>query len=188
MLAADGHSPDLRRRDPGDRPWHKSFRPIIRSYFRTWIMAYKCGCVEIDYSSTPWSPRAIRQAQTAGNISMAEGAGFEPAIRFPVYTLSRRAPSTARPPLRCLGAFPPRCAKDQRAASSIGAIRPAQARGQAANSGQYPAPLTGPASATRALREDRRRARRYSAYARPVYRGSPAQRKQRARRASAPGR
>ena len=32
---------------------------------------------------------------------MAEGAGFEPAIRFPAYTLSRRAPSTTRPPLRC---------------------------------------------------------------------------------------
>ena len=31
---------------------------------------------------------------------MAEGAGFEPAIRFPIYTLSRRAPSTTRPPLR----------------------------------------------------------------------------------------
>jgi hypothetical protein len=30
---------------------------------------------------------------------LAEGAGFEPAIRFPAYTLSRRAPSTARPPL-----------------------------------------------------------------------------------------
>jgi hypothetical protein len=33
---------------------------------------------------------------------LAEGAGFEPAIRFPVYTLSRRAPSTARPPLHAL--------------------------------------------------------------------------------------
>src|SRR5579872_7148811 len=32
-------------------------------------------------------------------LPMAEGAGFEPAIRFPVYTLSRRAPSTTRPPL-----------------------------------------------------------------------------------------
>ena len=31
---------------------------------------------------------------------LAEGAGFEPAIRFPVYTLSRRAPSATRPPLR----------------------------------------------------------------------------------------
>jgi hypothetical protein len=31
---------------------------------------------------------------------LAEGAGFEPAIRFPAYTLSRRAPSAARPPLR----------------------------------------------------------------------------------------
>ena len=31
---------------------------------------------------------------------MAEGAGFEPAMELPPYTLSRRAPSTARPPLR----------------------------------------------------------------------------------------
>ena len=31
---------------------------------------------------------------------MAEGAGFEPAIRFPVYTLSRRASSTTRAGLR----------------------------------------------------------------------------------------
>ena len=31
---------------------------------------------------------------------MAEREGFEPPIRFPVYTLSRRAPSTTRPSLR----------------------------------------------------------------------------------------
>jgi len=31
---------------------------------------------------------------------LAEGEGFEPSIRFPVYTLSKRAPSAARPPLR----------------------------------------------------------------------------------------
>jgi hypothetical protein len=30
---------------------------------------------------------------------MAEGEGFEPSIRFPVYTLSKRAPSATRPPL-----------------------------------------------------------------------------------------
>mgnify|MGYP001234718930 CR=1 FL=1 len=30
---------------------------------------------------------------------LAERVGFEPTIRFPVYTLSKRAPSTARPPL-----------------------------------------------------------------------------------------
>ncbi|CAA7617222.1 hypothetical protein MTBSS4_180100 [Magnetospirillum sp. SS-4] len=35
---------------------------------------------------------------------MAEGEGFEPSIRLnTVYTLSRRAPSTARPPLRATG-------------------------------------------------------------------------------------
>ena len=32
-------------------------------------------------------------------ISFAERKGFEPSIRFPVYTLSRRAPSTTRTPL-----------------------------------------------------------------------------------------
>jgi hypothetical protein len=31
---------------------------------------------------------------------VAEGVGFEPTIRFPVYTLSKRAPSATRPPLR----------------------------------------------------------------------------------------
>lgn len=31
---------------------------------------------------------------------MAERQGFEPWRRFPAYTLSRRAPSTTRPPLR----------------------------------------------------------------------------------------
>ena len=31
---------------------------------------------------------------------MAERKGFEPSRRFPAYTLSRRAPSTTRPPVR----------------------------------------------------------------------------------------
>src|SRR6266567_6355782 len=31
---------------------------------------------------------------------LAEGVGFEPTIRFPVYTLSKRAPSATRPSLR----------------------------------------------------------------------------------------
>ena len=30
---------------------------------------------------------------------MAEGEGFEPSIRLPAYTLSKRAPSATRPPL-----------------------------------------------------------------------------------------
>ena len=30
---------------------------------------------------------------------MAEGVGFEPMIRLPVYTLSKRAPSATRPSL-----------------------------------------------------------------------------------------
>ena len=33
-------------------------------------------------------------------LEVAERQGFEPWRRFPAYTRSRRAPSTARPPLR----------------------------------------------------------------------------------------
>ena len=32
-------------------------------------------------------------------IDMAERKGFEPSRRLPAYTLSKRAPSTTRPPL-----------------------------------------------------------------------------------------
>jgi hypothetical protein len=39
-------------------------------------------------------------ARTAANEILAEGVGFEPTIRFPVYTLSKRAPSATRPSLR----------------------------------------------------------------------------------------
>jgi hypothetical protein len=39
---------------------------------------------------------------------LAEGVGFEPTIRLPVYTLSRRAPSTTRPPLRSFSRHPSR--------------------------------------------------------------------------------
>ena len=52
-------------------------------------------------------PKADFECDADGNglqlislYDLAERAGFEPAIRFPVYTLSRRAPSTTRPPLR----------------------------------------------------------------------------------------
>ena len=34
---------------------------------------------------------------------MADRQGFEPWRRSPAYTLSRRAPSTTRPPVRCAG-------------------------------------------------------------------------------------
>ena len=47
---------------------------------------------------------------------VAEGVGFEPTIGFPLYTLSKRAPSTARPPL--LG-FPRGGRKPNRAATLL---------------------------------------------------------------------
>src|SRR6185312_14742047 len=41
------------------------------------------------------SPRRMLVAE-----GLAEGVGFEPTLRFPVNTLSKRAPSATRPPLR----------------------------------------------------------------------------------------
>src|SRR5262252_3313366 len=38
--------------------------------------------------------------RTPGRGLLAEGVGFEPTLRFPVNTLSKRAPSATRPSLR----------------------------------------------------------------------------------------
>ena len=45
--------------------------------------------------------RARRRGQAGGQMTqrVAEGVGFEPTLRFPVNTLSKRAPSATRPPL-----------------------------------------------------------------------------------------
>jgi hypothetical protein len=59
----------------------------------------KLMSVEMWYvDATPWcSAIIIRYADLF--LSLAEGVGFEPTIRFPVYTLSKRAPSATRPSL-----------------------------------------------------------------------------------------
>ena len=43
--------------------------------------------------------RTIHIARSA-RWRMAEREGFEPSLQFPVNTLSKRAPSATRPPLR----------------------------------------------------------------------------------------
>ena len=44
------------------------------------------------------NPHTLKNAQNTKALckTLAEGEGFEPSIRFPVYTLSKRAPSAAR--------------------------------------------------------------------------------------------
>ena len=69
-----------------------------------WLYRRRPTCEDVTLVSTsPGGTIADRTANerpgTNDGRSLAEGAGFEPAIRFPVYTLSRRAPSTTRPPL-----------------------------------------------------------------------------------------
>src|SRR6478735_8741071 len=44
-------------------------------------------------SASDWRPKNMFQRK------VAEGVGFEPTLRFPVNTLSKRAPSATRPPL-----------------------------------------------------------------------------------------
>jgi hypothetical protein len=56
------------------------------------------GCLICGLSCGPLHETSVNSL--IHNWLLAEGAGFEPAIRFPAYTLSRRAPSAARPPLR----------------------------------------------------------------------------------------
>ena len=79
------------------------------------------------------------------DLCLAEGVGFEPTIRFiTVYTLSRRAPSATRPPLR--GAARPHVR------SSAGTVTKSTARCNAIAAtpgkpaiGDWRAPLSGPA-------------------------------------------
>ncbi len=47
------------------------------------------------------SPFKMLAAMIDDEIEMADREGFEPSIRLPVYTRSRRAPSATRPPVRC---------------------------------------------------------------------------------------
>ena len=44
-----------------------------------------------------WS---CRVGEVSVGIGMAERVGFEPTVEFPLHTLSKRAPSTARTSLR----------------------------------------------------------------------------------------
>src|SRR5581483_10924710 len=54
-----------------------------------------CKCLFYSHFSN------ISEAQRkSAKDGLSEGVGFEPTIRFPVYTLSKRAPSATRPPLR----------------------------------------------------------------------------------------
>src|SRR5262245_9690865 len=46
------------------------------------------------------SRRIAKGGEAARRTALAEGVGFEPTIRLPVYTLSKRAPSATRPSLR----------------------------------------------------------------------------------------
>src|SRR5690349_6804750 len=60
---------------------------VCRSARECWLF--------VQFGTRPSEPR-----RAFGGGALAEGVGFEPTIRFPVYTLSKRAPSATRPSLR----------------------------------------------------------------------------------------
>ena len=66
---------------------------------------YKPSCTRRNEQKPVMSP-ILRAAilPNRGGKSLAEREGFEPPIEFPLYTLSRRAPSTTRPSLRATDA------------------------------------------------------------------------------------
>src|SRR5262249_50054653 len=67
----------------------------------SWIMPNDRERVKLKRAQGMGSTTAFFQrCCTTVNRLGAEGEGFEPSIRFPVYTLSKRAPSATRPPLR----------------------------------------------------------------------------------------
>ena len=57
-------------------------------------------CRTKGFSPNPHYPPFPYKWVTPIHKEMAESEGFEPSIRFPVYTLSRGAPSATRPALR----------------------------------------------------------------------------------------
>gem|GEM_PF-4487167 len=71
-------------------------------------------------------PSAYEKPPRGRLVHMADGVGFEPTRRFPAYTLSRRAPSTTRPPvLACREEGPPR-AKARTIAKERARARPSK--------------------------------------------------------------
>ena len=79
-----------------------------REYFGCMLGVNSCACFppmrtqpfgQPGSNLTP-TPDIKRSDQMAGSFNMAERAGFEPAIRLPAYTLSKRAPSATRTPLQ----------------------------------------------------------------------------------------
>ena len=76
-----------RKRAPGECIWPAQ---------QVWRCRDRCA----NSSQYCLSPGAQERRRAVLEKALAERVGFEPTIRFPVYTLSKRAPSATRPPLR----------------------------------------------------------------------------------------
>ena len=77
--------------------------------FMHYDLGYFDGAEDLQPIDNPFGTRVLPMSQGVRSVThvpgpdrtaLAEGVGFEPTIRFPVYTLSKRAPSATRPSLR----------------------------------------------------------------------------------------
>jgi hypothetical protein len=77
------------------------------------FMDYDLGYIDLEEKTlqpldNPFGPRvsserSVKDLSGPYSLIMAERVGFEPTVEFPQHSLSRRAPSTTRTPLRVLG-------------------------------------------------------------------------------------
>src|SRR5215469_14765804 len=82
--------------------WHvgRSGTLRFRRASRIWRTSAAPTAPVLDGRRARIGARRVNCALERGREGLAEGVGFEPTIRFPVYTLSKRAPSATRPSLR----------------------------------------------------------------------------------------
>ena len=68
-------------------------------------MNYYANCAAVDQKSPHISDPPLNKKPGGCRVFylMAEREGFEPSIKFPLYALSRGAPSATRPPLQNRG-------------------------------------------------------------------------------------
>ena len=94
QLACDFLSSHWKIFENGDSPLRRTFLRLVYAERLTY-----CRNEGLPTPKTTIPFKALAAFDGEGGV-MAEREGFEPSIRLPVYTLSRRAPSTTRPPLR----------------------------------------------------------------------------------------
>ena len=107
VLGASTTSPNLQSVCPAAARLIRNSRGALRQM--PFSASHLLGMTSAHRVQTPAAHKRLRLANRGRTCTSREGLaerqGFEPWRRFPAYTLSRRAPSTTRPPLRGLALY-----------------------------------------------------------------------------------